>query len=223
MLAMKNKAGVVEGSVPGLADMARLTVEETEDALEILRSPDVYSRTKEFEGRRIEDIDGGWLVLNHAKWREKMNADERRDYLRIKQQEHRAKVNKSVNTRKQTSTPSTHTDKDTNTEEEEIYRSYPRRVKKPAALKAITKALLSIDFDTLLQRTKDYAAARVGQDAAYTPHPATWFNNEQFNDDPSTWHVEIADKRPKERDYKRERLDKEYEEAHSKYGQQGEA
>lgn len=113
MLALKNKKGIVEGSVPGLADMARLSLEDTIEALETLRSPDPYSRTKEFEGRRIQDIDGGWLVLNHEKWRQKMSADERRDYLRVKQREHRQRVNKSVNKRKQTSTLSTHTDKDT--------------------------------------------------------------------------------------------------------------
>lgn len=119
MLAMKNKNGMVEGSIPGLADMARLSVEDTVAALEILRGPDPYSRTKEFEGRRIEDVEGGWCVLNHEKWRQKMNADERREYLKIKQREHREKVNKastSVNTRKQKSTLSTHTDAYTDTD-----------------------------------------------------------------------------------------------------------
>lgn len=116
MLALKNKSGIVEGSVPGLADMARLSLDDTIEALETLRAPDQYSRTKEHEGRRIEDVEGGWLVLNHAKWREKMNADERRDYLRVKQQEHRERVNKSVNKRKQRSTRSTHTEPDANTQ-----------------------------------------------------------------------------------------------------------
>lgn len=116
MLALKNKAGIVEGSIPGLADMARLSLEDTMEALQTLRSPDPYSRTKEHEGRRIQDIDGGWLVLNHEKWRKKMSADERRDYLRVKQREHRAKVNKSVNKSKQMSTMSTHTDKEADTE-----------------------------------------------------------------------------------------------------------
>jgi hypothetical protein len=116
MLALKNKDGIVEGSVPGLADLARLSIEDTEKALHSLRSPDKYSRTKEFEGRRIQDIEGGWLVLNHEKWRKKMSADERREYLKIKQREHRNRVretvNSPVNTRIHKSTESTHTDKD---------------------------------------------------------------------------------------------------------------
>jgi hypothetical protein len=89
MLAMANKHGIVEASVPGLADMARVSLPETETALQILSSPDSFSRTKDFEGRRIEVVDGGWVILNHAKYREKMSADERRQYNRLKQQEFR--------------------------------------------------------------------------------------------------------------------------------------
>lgn len=89
MLALKNQDHIVEGSVPGLADMARVSVQECEDALVKLRSPDPYSRTKIFDGRRIEDVDGGWKILNGEKYRSKMNADERREYFRIKQQESR--------------------------------------------------------------------------------------------------------------------------------------
>ncbi len=111
MLALKDKNGIVEGSVPGLADMARLTLAETEESLQKLRDPDPHSRTKTHEGRRIEDVDGGWFIINHEKWRNKMNADERREYLRIKQAEHRARQ-QPVNKRKQKSTPSTDADAD---------------------------------------------------------------------------------------------------------------
>jgi CTP-dependent riboflavin kinase len=63
MLAMKNQHGEVEASIPGLAKFAHVSIESTEKALAKLMAPDQYSRTKEFEGRRIEEIDGGWLVL----------------------------------------------------------------------------------------------------------------------------------------------------------------
>ncbi len=89
MLALKNQDHVVEGSVPGLATMARVTVEECRASLLKLASPDPDSRTKEHDGRRIEAVEGGWLILNGEKYREKMNADERREYFRIKQQESR--------------------------------------------------------------------------------------------------------------------------------------
>lgn len=91
MLAAANKDGVVEAAVPGLAHMARLTVPETEAALGVLSSPDPYSRTPAFEGRRIEKTEGGWQILNHDKYREQMSAAERKEYNRLKQQETRAR------------------------------------------------------------------------------------------------------------------------------------
>jgi len=68
-----------------------------------------------------------------------------------------------------------------------IYDLYPRKVARPVALRAIMKAMVKHGPTKLLERTKAYAASRIGQDPQFTPHPATWFNQERFNDDPSTW------------------------------------
>lgn len=70
MLAMADHAGRVWSSVPGLANRARVPLEDCETALETFLSPDPYSRTPDHEGRRIEPIDGGWRLLNHAKYRQ---------------------------------------------------------------------------------------------------------------------------------------------------------
>lgn len=70
MLAMADQHGRVWASIPGLANMARIAIDKCEDSLKSLSSPDRYSRTKDHEGRRIEEIDGGWRLLNHAKYRE---------------------------------------------------------------------------------------------------------------------------------------------------------
>ena len=69
---------------------------------------------------------------------------------------------------------------------EQIYKEYPLKASKPAALKAIAKAMTKIEPATLLELTKAYAVRRAG-DLSYMPYPATWFNAERYNDDPSTW------------------------------------
>jgi hypothetical protein len=69
MLAMADRHGRVWASIPGLANRSRVTLEECEDALDRFQKPDKYSRTPDFGGRRIEPIDGGWRLLNHAKYR----------------------------------------------------------------------------------------------------------------------------------------------------------
>lgn len=92
MLAMANKHGDVEASIPGLSDLARVSIADVEKALATLLAPDGYSRTKDYEGRRISPIEGGWHILNHSKYREKMSKDERRNYLARKQAERRARL-----------------------------------------------------------------------------------------------------------------------------------
>ncbi len=69
MLAMADRRGRVWGSVPGLANRARVPVESARTALGKFLSPDADSRTKDNEGRRIEEIDGGWRLLNYEKFR----------------------------------------------------------------------------------------------------------------------------------------------------------
>lgn len=90
MLAMCDKRGRVWASIPGLASRAKVTIDETKTALECFLSPDEYSRTQDYEGRKIEVIDGGWSLLNHAKYRALRDEEERRNYKTAKQREYRA-------------------------------------------------------------------------------------------------------------------------------------
>lgn len=70
---------------------------------------------------------------------------------------------------------------------EKIYRAYPRRVGKEAAVKAIRKALTTVPFEDLLEAVQAYSAARMGEDPQFTPYPSTWFNQGRWADDRSTW------------------------------------
>jgi hypothetical protein len=70
---------------------------------------------------------------------------------------------------------------------EAIYQAYPLKVKKPRALAAIKKAIAQYDPKFLLERTQAYAAAISWQERRFIPHPATWFNDQEFNDGPENW------------------------------------
>lgn len=100
MLAMADQHGRVWASIPGLANIARVSIEDCETALEELLSPDKYSRTTEHEGRRIEPIDGGWRLLNHAKYRairdEESIKESKRRYINAKRAADRAKAASTV-------------------------------------------------------------------------------------------------------------------------------
>ncbi len=90
MLAMVDRNGEVHASIPGLAKRAGVTIPQCNAALSCLESPDEYSRTKDHQGRRIREIDGGWELLNHGKYRALLSAEERREYNKRKQAEYRA-------------------------------------------------------------------------------------------------------------------------------------
>lgn len=95
MLAMADKHGNVYGSIPGLARRANVTLQEAEAALAAFRSPDPYSRTQAEDGRRIEDVDGGWRLVNHGKYAAVRNAEERADYKREWDRKNRSKCSES--------------------------------------------------------------------------------------------------------------------------------
>lgn len=80
MLAIADAFGNVFAAIPGLASVANVSIEAAEKAVSNLLAPDPYSRTKDFEGRRIEDIDGGWHIINYGKYRKMMDEEERREY-----------------------------------------------------------------------------------------------------------------------------------------------
>lgn len=95
MLALADKHGEVQGSVPGLARLAGVSVEECRAALQKFLSPDPDSRTKDDEGRRIEEIDGGWSILNHLKYREMASREESRVAESERKKRYRAKLKRN--------------------------------------------------------------------------------------------------------------------------------
>jgi hypothetical protein len=70
---------------------------------------------------------------------------------------------------------------------EMIYEAYPRKVARPAAIQAIRRALQAKSFDWLLGQVERYAEAVEGQSKKFVPHPATWFNQARYDDDPKEW------------------------------------
>lgn len=71
-----------------------------------------------------------------------------------------------------------------------LYKSYPRKVGKNAALKAILKAMKDHPFDYLLERTAKYAEytrAWPEDQLCYIPYPQKWFNECRFENDEREW------------------------------------
>jgi hypothetical protein len=91
MLAKSDKDGYVWASLSGLAHAARVTDEQCRAAIDKFMSPDTDSRSDDYDGRRIEKVDRGWLLLNKARFRDMRDEDEHRRKERERKRAQRAK------------------------------------------------------------------------------------------------------------------------------------
>lgn len=89
LLAMKDKDGLVKAAKIALAHRARVSVEECDAALAILMAPDPQSMTPANEGRRIEEVAGGWQILNHDLYR--FSTEAKREFWKEQKAEQRKK------------------------------------------------------------------------------------------------------------------------------------
>jgi hypothetical protein len=69
-----------------------------------------------------------------------------------------------------------------------FWKAYPRKVNKPGALKAWKNKKLNDSIDIILAGLERWKASRqwVKDGGQFIPHPATWINQERWNDDVET-------------------------------------
>lgn len=89
MLALKDHDHIVRFQDYQLSRRANLTFEMTKDALRILSSPDERRPDQEFDGRRLQKVEDGWLILNGQLYEDEMRRLSRNVYQARKQREYR--------------------------------------------------------------------------------------------------------------------------------------
>jgi hypothetical protein len=92
MIAVMDEDGfVVMASIENLARRANVSVARCSTAVAILEAPDPNSADPDNEGRRIERVPGGWVVLNAAKHRLMVARVSQRESNRRRVTKHREK------------------------------------------------------------------------------------------------------------------------------------
>ena len=89
LLMLKDFEGRVQCSLVGLADAAKVTVDECREAVRVLTSPDEADSSKVDDGRRIREIHGGWMIVNHDLYR--FSTEAKREFWRQQKAEQRAR------------------------------------------------------------------------------------------------------------------------------------
>lgn len=90
LLAAMDQDGFVQfASVPNLAYRARVSQEVAAEAVAVLEGADPHSSDPDNDGRRIDRVPGGWMVLNATKYQEIVTRKVQRDRTRERVARHR--------------------------------------------------------------------------------------------------------------------------------------
>jgi hypothetical protein len=206
MLARADQNGYVGASMPGLAGLARVSLDACIAAINTLESPDTWSRTKEHDGRRIAPADGGWVLLNHSKYRAMQSADDRRERSRIAMAvlRNKRKQQATVNLSEQSYTKLAQAEAEAEAIQpptplrgsgrvrefppgfENLWSAYRRKVAKSQAAKAYARLKPDDALQTqiLAALQKQNASPQWLKDAGqFIPHLATWLNARRWEDE----------------------------------------
>jgi hypothetical protein len=95
LIVLQDGDNVVRGyNAYKLHRRANLTIEEVEEGLRILSSPDNRYGDQPEEGRRILPVEDGWQLVNGAVYQEEMRKIYRRSYNARKQRQYRGEGKK---------------------------------------------------------------------------------------------------------------------------------
>lgn len=189
MLALANRDGFVESSFKALAMLARVDHKACRHALQVLSSPDPDSRTKTDDGRRIEERDGGWQIINYDLYRNATSDDPHVIKNRERQRRFREKqALRNVSKRDAASASSSVSNRgdarggEYSAEFETFWQSYPRRQSKAKAFKAWRAIKDRPPVAELVNAVHLQARSKQWQDGI-VPHASTWLNGRRWEDE----------------------------------------
>lgn len=211
MLAMADSRGRVFGSIPGLANRARVSVDAARTAINTFLSPDPDSRSSNNEGRRIEALEGGWRLINHEKYRAIRDHESIKETKRkwaAKNREKAKEVDQKVDNSVYSRSQETVVDRDRHNAEaeaeadkeeskstplspsalgfEKFWSAYPKKEAKKDALKAWLAAGINGDLDKVLSALEAQKTLKpdwASEKGKYIPLPATWIRGRRWEDE----------------------------------------
>ena len=201
MIVLCDSEGMIDITPPALSKRTSIPLEIIEDGIEYLSQPDPYSRSQEYEGRRIIPIDEhrpwGWQIVNHKYYRDLASNEDRREKARLRKQKQRGKESEKgdVTLGHTTSRMSHHADADpdtdpntdnTDTQFTLFWETYPKKNGKRDAEKAFRK--LNPDkllFDEMIKALKVQKKSNNwnNENGKYIPNPASWLNGNRWEDE----------------------------------------
>lgn len=204
LLALSDKNGEVQASIPGLANIARVPVDSCREAIALFLSPDPDSRTKDDDGRRIEAIQGGWFLVNHSQYRNLSSDEDRKQKAAERQQRFRDKAARNAivtpdstsrEQRADTKADSFLTEKIIVEKRKKregalecpefiaFYKLYPHKKSKAHAERMWVANNCSNNSTRILQALSKQLPEILSREPRFRPHPGTWLNERRWEDE----------------------------------------
>jgi hypothetical protein len=210
---LSDQHGYVRGSAGWLASKARVSRDECDTAIEALCAPDASSRTPDYDGRRVELLADGFLVLNYIAFRDRLSSDPVAVATRDRVRKHRERYIALRNAASVTSVVSASVDASVDAspsdegegvkgkggvEFDAFWQAYPRKVGRKAAIKAWNSAKDRPPLADVLAavETQKRLPAWTKDGGQFIPHPATWLNQGRWDDGPPEAGQHAGGKRP---------------------------
>lgn len=184
-------------SVANLAHRARVSLQEADEAIACLEGPDSNSSDPEHDGRRIERIPGGWIVLNAKKHRDMVTRAVIQEQTRARVQRFRDKKrtgNALVTPSEAISDTDTRAETAKSTDAlrarfEAWWAVYPRKVGKGAAWALWARirpseALAAVMTTGVQVQSKSPQWTKEG--GQFIPYPTTWLRQGRWEDETAT-------------------------------------
>lgn len=203
LLTMADRHGVVAASVDGIARRANVSEEQVSAALTELQLPDPKSKSRAHRGRRLRQVDGGWLILNYTKYRELQTEKQVQAAQRARRyrERHAESVTNNAHhapSREKTPEVEANADTDTTTPPKavpakrpeydqvfvEAWAAYPKRPNnsKPGAYRQwLLRVGEGVDALDMLEGTRRYArfVEAEGTEPRFVKHAETFFGRDR--------------------------------------------
>lgn len=188
LLKLADQDGVVDMTHESIARITNVPIEIINHAISVLEAPDPKSRKPDDDGRRIrlidEHRDWGWFIVNYGYYRSIVSSEQKREHARDRMRKFR-----DAHATPGNASPSVSVVPSDNSFDQ-FWTAYPRKCGKGAAQKAWNKVKGKPDIAVILKAVEEQMKSDQWRKdgGQYIPMPATWLNQERWNDDPTSWY-----------------------------------
>lgn len=166
LLSLKDQNGFVAGSRVSMNRICNVTLDEFDEAIKVLESPDPNSRNKDNEGRRLKAVEGGWIILNHFKYREYTYSDNP-EAVRMRKTRNKSESVENIMFN-------------------EFWKLYPKKLSKSYAIRCWDKQKIDEVTFEKIKKALEWQVQQpnwIKEGGQYIPNASTYINQKRWEDE----------------------------------------